>query len=82
MPVLPLAGVDPSGARSGARPTFWGPDVGWLDSSVYRREALAPGNIVAGPAVVEAIDTTIVIDPGRQLRVDERGNGVISTKEA
>jgi N-methylhydantoinase A/acetophenone carboxylase len=82
MPVLPFAGVDSSGARSGARPTFWGPDVGWLDSSVYRREALAPGNIVAGPAVVEAIDTTIVIDPGRQLRVDERGNGVISTKEA
>jgi N-methylhydantoinase A len=81
MPRLKLVGEDPAGARMGTRKTFWGPDVGWLESTIYRREQLLPGNVVSGPAVVEAIDTTIVIDPSRRLRIDERGNGVIE-KEA
>jgi N-methylhydantoinase A/acetophenone carboxylase len=81
MPRLKLVGEDPSGARTSSRPTFWGTEVGWLDSSVFRRERLQPGNVVNGPAVVEAVDTTIVIDPARRLRIDDYGNGVIE-KEA
>ncbi|MFQ5517002.1 MAG: hypothetical protein ACE5E8_05445, partial [Acidimicrobiia bacterium] len=77
LPVLPLEGSDPAAARKGERPTFWGPKVGWLGSTVFSLDDLRPGNEVTGPAIVEAIDTTIVIDPGRTMRVDERGSGVI-----
>jgi N-methylhydantoinase A/acetophenone carboxylase len=80
LPVLPLQGEDPAAAHKGARPTFWGPERGWLDTGVYDLEALRPGNRVEGPAIVEAPDTTIVIDPSRGFRVDERGNGVIELR--
>jgi N-methylhydantoinase A/acetophenone carboxylase len=80
LPVLPLQGEDPAAARKSARPTFWGPERGWLDTGVFDLEALRPGNRIEGPAIVEAPDTTIVIDPSRGFRVDERGNGVIELR--
>ena len=80
LPVLPLEGEDPSAAAKGRRPTFWGPESGWLDTRVFDLGALRPGNRIDGPAIVEAPDTTIVVDPTRTFRVDERGNGVIELR--
>lgn len=80
LPVHPLEGEDPSAARKGLRPVFWGTEHGWIDSSVYDLGSLKPGNRVEGPAVIEATDTTIVIDLERSFRVDERGSGVIERK--
>ena len=34
------------------------------------REALAPGNHVEGPAVVVEDDSTVVVQPGHEARVD------------
>jgi N-methylhydantoinase A/acetophenone carboxylase len=75
--VLPLSPHDPSGAWKKNRGAFWGPDVGWLDTSVYSLVDLRPGNRIEGPAIIEAPDTTIVLDPSRSFRIDERGNGII-----
>lgn len=80
LPVLSLAKPDPSAARKGSRPTFWGPDIGWSDTPIYTLTGLQPGNVIEGPAVVEAPDTTIVVDPTRLFRIDERGNGTITVK--
>ncbi|MBV8432271.1 MAG: hydantoinase/oxoprolinase family protein [Solirubrobacterales bacterium] len=80
LPTLPLSGPDPSAAFMGHRRTFWGADRGWLEAAVYDESRLAPGNRVEGPAIVEAPDTTIVIDPDRRLVVDERGSSVIETR--
>jgi N-methylhydantoinase A len=77
LPKLTLRGEDPSNARAGSRPAFWGPERGWQDTPIFRAQLLEPGNHVHGPAVLEAVDTTIVIDPDRVFRVDDRGNGVI-----
>ncbi|HVL35261.1 MAG TPA: hydantoinase/oxoprolinase family protein [Burkholderiales bacterium] len=41
---------------------------------VYDGEALVPGNVIAGPAIVETADTTVVVHPGRTLRLDALGN--------
>src|SRR3954451_17419359 len=41
---------------------------------VYDGEKLAIGNRVKGPAIVETSDTTVVVHPGRTLRVDALGN--------
>ncbi|MCZ7526626.1 MAG: hydantoinase/oxoprolinase family protein [Acidimicrobiia bacterium] len=80
LPVHPLEGADPSAAAKGRRPTFWGPERGWLDTALFDLDLLKPGNVVAGPAVVEALDTTIVVDPDRTFRIDERASGVVELK--
>ncbi len=41
---------------------------------IYDGAFLVPGNTIKGPAVVETTDTTVVVHPGRTLRVDKFGN--------
>jgi N-methylhydantoinase A len=41
---------------------------------VYDGDKLAIGNTVRGPAIVETSDTTVVVHPGRVLRLDALGN--------
>lgn len=72
----PLGDEDPSAARKGTRAAYW-PGDGWVDTDVYQREELAPGNVVDGRALVEAEDTTYVITAPWTFRIDEYGNGVI-----
>ena len=49
-------------------------DGGWRDTPVYRREQLPAGATLAGPAIVEQLDATTVIEPGDRARVDALGN--------
>jgi len=51
---------------------------GWLDTSIFDRGALGREATLAGPAIVEQPDTTVVIDPGATATVDGLGNLVIS----
>ena len=44
---------------------------------VYRRESLAPGSRVAGPAIVVQMDATTVLPPGWGASVDGWGNLVV-----
>ena len=46
----------------------------WHDTPVYRREQLEVGTALKGPAIVEQLDTTTVIEPGDRVRVDALGN--------
>ena len=46
----------------------------WWDTPVYRRETLHPGAEIAGPAIVEQADTTVVIEPGMTGRIDAYDN--------
>ena len=39
---------------------------------IYARDALRPGNRFAGPAIVEQMDATTLVLPGRTARVDPR----------
>jgi N-methylhydantoinase A len=56
------------------RDIYW-PDLGKRRATaVYDGELLLSGNKVAGPAIVETADTTVVIQPGAKLRVDQLGN--------
>jgi N-methylhydantoinase A len=45
---------------------------------VYDGDKLAIGNTLKGPAIVETSDTTVVVHPGRTLKVDTLGNFEIS----
>jgi N-methylhydantoinase A len=48
------------------------------DTPIYVRETLPVGHRLAGPAIIEQMDATTVLDPGATLRVDPAGNLIIS----
>ncbi len=43
----------------------------WLDTAVYDRSTLHPGQEFDGPAIVEQLDSTTLIGPGQNACVDE-----------
>src|SRR5260370_40375633 len=45
----------------------------WVMAPVYRFDALAPAQIVAGPAIIEAATTTVLIRPGDEATVTPHG---------
>jgi len=61
-------------ALRGRRDIYWPDFKRILPTPIYDGARLKPGNRIAGPGVVETTDTTIVIYPGRRLRVDAFGN--------
>ena len=70
----PLAAVDRGvdAARKGERECWWEPD-GFTGTPVYDYGKVGPGHRLEGPAVVEAADTTILIEPGWAGAMDEYG---------
>lgn len=44
---------------------------------IYDRQDLNPGNSLTGPAIVEQLDTTIVMEPDHTATVDDLGNIII-----
>ncbi|WP_354699140.1 Acetophenone carboxylase gamma subunit [Paraconexibacter sp. AEG42_29] len=56
------------------RTVTW-PGVGTLETDVHRAAELRPGAQLAGPAVLEADDTTHVVPPGWTYRIDALGIG-------
>jgi len=50
----------------------------WQNTPVYRRDELSAGQTLAGPAIIEQLDTTIPIFPGDRGNVDAWGNLVIT----
>ena len=73
LPDLTLAQpADPSTARVGVR-DVWFPATGFAPANVYWRNGLITGTAVAGPAIVEALDSTTVVPPGWTGHIDELG---------
>ena len=50
---------------------------GWVDTPVYRREWLPEGATFSGPAIVEQLDCTTVIEPGTDVLLDAIGNLIL-----
>ena len=50
---------------------------GWVDTPVYRREWLPEGANFSGPAIVEQLDCTSVIEPGTDVLLDAIGNLIL-----
>jgi N-methylhydantoinase A len=76
-PRLDLAAASaPSGVASrGTRPAWFGGR--FVDASVLDRAALKPGDVVAGPALVEERESTLVIPPGARATCDAALNLVV-----
>jgi N-methylhydantoinase A len=67
----------PPEAHKGRRRVYFGEAGGWVDCSIYERAALRAGNRLAGPAVVEQMDTTTVLLPGQAALVHPTGTLVV-----
>ena len=55
--------------------------AGWVNSKVYRFEAITEGSAIKGPAIIESDFTSIVIEPGSKAMRDGLGNLVIDVTE-
>ena len=51
----------------------WFPEIGSTPCPVHWRDGLRAGETLAGPAIVEAMDSTIVVPPGWIASVDGKG---------
>ena len=54
------------GALSERRPVWF--DGGWRETPVYQREKLPLDAVIDGPAILEQIDATTVVEPGDRAR--------------
>ncbi|MGA8012448.1 MAG: hydantoinase/oxoprolinase family protein [Candidatus Acidiferrales bacterium] len=77
LPKSPLGTSDPSSARKGERPAYWPEEKAYRATPIFTYEALKPGHVIDGPAVVEGEYTTIVVPPLMKLSIDERGLGIL-----
>ncbi len=70
LPTYPDGGkAPPESAFKGKRLSFWEEASGWAETPLYEQELLKAGNIIIGPALVEAETTTLVLPPGTRMTV-------------
>ena len=67
------AKIDPAASR-GKRKIYWADLKKSMPTPIWDGALLRPGNRIKGPTVVETAYTTVVVHPGRTLRVDAYGN--------
>ncbi len=71
---LPQSRGDISAALKGHRQVWFSETSGFVSSPILDRLQLRWGDSVQGPAVIEELDSTTVIHPDYQARVDQHGN--------
>ncbi|WP_288379740.1 hydantoinase B/oxoprolinase family protein [uncultured Massilia sp.] len=54
----------------------------WHDTGVYLREAIGPGDVVRGPAIIAEANATTVVEPGWQAEVTPCNHLVLERVEA
>ncbi len=64
-------------AHAQSRRAWFGP-LGWRDARIVLRESMQPGEQVAGPAIIEARESTCVLQPGISAHVDAAFNLIIT----
>ncbi|MEM7355424.1 MAG: hydantoinase/oxoprolinase family protein [Acidobacteriota bacterium] len=64
-------------ARKGSRPAYFPEAGGFTTTAVYDRYALHPGHQFAGPAIVEERESTVIVGPDAQCRIDRHHNLVV-----
>ncbi len=70
---------DPGAARERSRrPVCFDAHHGYVDTPVYWRPDLAPGQVVTGPAVLEEFGSTVPLHPGFSARIDAHRNIVVT----
>jgi N-methylhydantoinase A len=69
----PTGGAEPRETR----PVYFDEGADFLDTPIYDRDVLGADATLEGPAIIEQMDTTVLIPPGARARVDADLNVVI-----
>ncbi len=72
--------ADLAGAETGRRPVYF--DGAWIETPVYWRDRLPAEFQIDGPAIVEQMDATILIEPGDRAESDGQGNILVTVGAA
>jgi N-methylhydantoinase A len=75
-PPLPKAGASAAASATGSRQVAFARDD-WRETPIYRRDDLTVGSELVGPAVIEQMDSMLLLIPDDRARTDEWGNLVI-----
>jgi N-methylhydantoinase A len=70
-----LPGVPEPGEGGSTTRDVYFPEGGFVPTAIVRRDAVAPGATLAGPAIVEFMDSTIVVPPAWTLST--RADGIL-----
>lgn len=76
------AGASAQAALKGRRPIYHADEKRFLDTPVYERARLLPGNRVDGPAVIEEPESTLIIGPRSHGTVHDTGCIIVRLDEA
>jgi N-methylhydantoinase A/oxoprolinase/acetone carboxylase beta subunit len=71
----------PDAARLPSRKATWSRKEGAVETQVFSFGELEPGNVIIGPALIEAPDTTYVIEPEWRFTLDGYRNGILERIE-
>ena len=71
--------TDPGQALDGYRQVYFNQE--FLQTAVYDRSRLRPGDEITGPAVLEQLDSTTVVWPGQCARVDAHRNAILDRSQ-
>ena len=63
-------------AQTGRRKVYF--NAAWFDTPIYWRDHLPDNANLHGPAVIEQLDTTILLEPGDHATADTQGNLIIT----
>jgi len=67
----------PKEALKGQRDVFWEDCMDFKRTDIYQWDMLLAGNVIDGPAVIEADNTTVVIEPGWTFTMTQELYGVV-----
>lgn len=80
-PVIDLSGARPtasdSEARKGEREVYFGPAKGFVKTPIYDRYCLTHGETFDGPSIFEERESTTVVPPGANSKIDDALNLVV-----
>jgi N-methylhydantoinase A len=75
--LIDRAGRKPVATPASTRPVWFG---GWVETPVFWRDHLPLDLTLSGPAIIEQMDTTIVVEPGCRVTCDSDGNLLVEVR--
>ncbi len=68
------ATVDAGDPIVGYRQVYFSSEKGYVTCPIYDRRRIAPGMVILGPAIVEQMDSTTVVEPGDEIESMQTGD--------
>ena len=77
MPLLPK--LNQTGTTiKGQRDVFFANTAGFIPCDIHTRSLLQPDMVIKGPAIIEGLDSTVLINPNWQSEIDVYGTCILS----